>query len=121
MEKKVPYVNMETVSINGKVTSFKVRTINYLPIDSKITLLGEGDVADNVVYRDLIIEYNGTSEDYDYFTADFTIQRDTVGLLERGVLISTKAITKETAKISMLGGEKTNKGIAVDYQDGGML
>ncbi len=124
MKKFVPYVNMETVKdSNGNIERFEVRTITYLPKDSKITTSGEGTVADNVYYRPLTITYNGTSEDFDYFSADFTIQREDIGLLERGVNVKVKSMTLSSDSISLRSASQTmndegSTGVSVDYEEG---
>ncbi len=100
MKEKVPYVNLETVKdSDGNIEKFVIRTVTYLPADSKVTGSGEGKVADSVLYRPLTISYTGTSTEYDYFGIDFTINREDVGLLERGSKIIVKATVNSSAKL----------------------
>ncbi|MCU4158307.1 hypothetical protein J1N10_20200 [Carboxylicivirga sp. A043] len=124
MKKFVPYVNMETVKDkDGKIERFEVRTVTYLPKDSKITTSGEGALADNVLYRPLTISYNGTSAEFDYFGADFTIQRKDVGLLERGVNVKVKSAVVEARAMAMDSGELkdgdegSSTGVVIEYED----
>lgn len=124
MKKFVPYVNMETVKDkNGKIEKFEIRTVTYLPKDSKITTSGEGAIADNVLYRPLTISYTGTSEDFDYFGADFTINRKDVGLLERGVNVKVKsAVASPMARgaegdATLKDGDE-EEGTNVEYEGG---
>ncbi|MCG8579042.1 MAG: hypothetical protein MI866_03960 [Bacteroidales bacterium] len=118
MEKLVPYVNLETVKDkNGKIEKFVVRTVSYLPKDSTITKSGEGEVADNVYYRPLHIIYNGTSEEFDYFGVDFTIERKDVGLLERGVNVKVKnanVMTRSTEGDT--SNDDENTGTVIEYE-----
>jgi len=117
MKELVPYVNLETVKdSNGKITEFVVRTVSYLPKDSKITTSGEGPVADNVLYRPLTISYDGTSTEFDYFGADFTIKREDVGLLERGVNVKVKPMAS-SLKSTSYGDPVEEKGLVVEYED----
>lgn len=124
MEKLVPYVNLETVKGNsGKIEKFIVRTVSYLPKDSTVTKSGEGEVADNVYYRPLSIIYDGTSEEFDYFGVDFTIERKDVGLLERGVTVKVKssvvASRAMSADSTAAEGEDEGDGgsVAVEYEE----
>ncbi|MBS2099846.1 hypothetical protein [Carboxylicivirga linearis] len=118
MKELVPYTNLETVKdSNGKITEFVVRTVSYLPKDSKITTSGEGPVADNVLYRPLTISYDGTSTDFDYFGADFTIKREDVGLLERGVNVKVKSTTS-SLKSATYGDPEDEGGVSIDYIEG---
>ncbi|GEM_PF-7039427 len=123
MKKYVPYVNMETVKdADGNIEKFVVRTVSYLPADSKISTSGEGSIADNVYYRPLTVTYTGTSSDFDYFKADFTIERKDVGLLERGV--NVKVVNGETMEASALKSSaasysgSNDKGVIIDYEGG---
>jgi hypothetical protein len=123
MEKFVPYVNLETVkNKNGKIEKFIVRTVSYLPKDSKVTTSGEGPIADNVYYRPLTINYNGTSDEFDYFGADFTIERKDVGLLERGATVKVKSAVVEARAMTIASGEMKDPqgeetGTTVEYED----
>nr|WP_319399726.1 hypothetical protein [uncultured Carboxylicivirga sp.] len=118
MKKLVPYVNLETVKdSNGKITQFVLRTVSYLPKDSKVTTSGEGPIADNVLYRPLTISYDGTSTDFDYFGADFTIKREDVGLLERGVNVKVKLISTEMPIAKNSLGDEEESGSLLEYQD----
>jgi len=112
---------METVKDgNGKIERFEIRTVTYLPKDSKITTSGEGAVADNVLYRPLTISYDGTSSEFDYFGADFTIHRKDVGLLERGVNVKVKSaslMASSAESESMKDGDEDN-GTVIDYEGG---
>ena len=115
MKELVPYTNLETVKdSNGKITEFIVRTVSYLPKDSKVTTSGEGPVADNVLYRPLTISYDGTSTDFDYFGADFTIKREDVGLLERGVNVKVKSTTISLKSASY--GDPVEEGTLIEYE-----
>eukprot|EP01155_Anaeramoeba_flamelloides_P000669 Anaeramoba_flamelloidesa105123_7.p1 GENE.a105123_7~~a105123_7.p1 ORF type:complete len:125 (+),score=9.12 a105123_7:1-375(+) len=119
MKELVPYTNLETVKdSNGKITEFVVRTVSYLPKDSKVTTSGEGPVADNVLYRPLTISYDGTSTDFDYFGADFTIKREDVGLLERGVNVKVKLISVDNsiAKNSLGDPVGNEGGTTIEYE-----
>jgi hypothetical protein len=125
MKELVPYVNLETVKdANGKIEKFVVRTVSYLPKDSNITTSGEGEVADNVYYRPLTITYDGTSTDFDYFGADFTINRKDIGLLERGVNVKVKSAVAEVRAMTMDSGElkepdPDDEGIIIEYEGQG--
>lgn len=125
MKKFVPYVNMETVKDStGKIERFEIRTVTYLPKDSKITTSGEGAVADNVFYRPLSISYDGTSPEFDYFGADFTILRKDIGLLERGVSVKVKSASalevrsaRSMANMALSDPEGEERGTTVEYED----
>lgn len=125
MREKVPYVNMETVKDqNGNIEAFKIRTVSYLPKDSKPTASGEGKVADKVLYRPLTINYSGTSTEFDYFGVDFTIKREEVGLLERGVNVKVKSNgfteTRDAMAMSsevMKDGDSGTGGIIIEYDE----
>ena len=123
MRKKVPYVNLETVKDqNGNIEAFKIRTVSYLPKDSKPTGSGEGKVADKILYRPLTINYSGTSTEFDYFGVDFTIKREEVGLLERGVNVKVKSNgLTETRAMAMsaesLKDGEVDEGLRVEYED----
>ena len=125
MKKFVPYVNMETVKDgNGNIERFEIRTVTYLPKDSKITTSGEGPVADNVLYRPLTISYNGTSSEFDYFGADFTINRKDVGLLERGVRVKVtsstfaeRSMASESLRDGSDGGDGGDGGTTLEYEE----
>ncbi|MBK3518957.1 hypothetical protein [Carboxylicivirga marina] len=117
MKKLVPYVNMETVKDkNGKIEKFVVRTVSYLPADSTVTKSGEGEVADNVYYRPLTITYNGTSEEFEYFDVDFTIERKDVGLLERGVNVKVKIAGAMTRSSEGESVDDEEEGTIIDYE-----
>ncbi len=118
MKELVPYVNLETVKdANGKIEKFVVRTVSYLPKDSTIATSGEGEVADNVYYRPLTITYDGTSTEFDYFGADFTIERKDIGLLERGVNVKVKSavVVAQAADMAVLGDDE-NTGTIIEYE-----
>lgn len=127
MREKVPYVNMQTVKDeNGKIKEFIVRTVSYLPKDSKPVGSGEGDIADNILYRPLTISYSGTSTEFDYFGVDFTIQREEIGLLERGVNVKVKfnGVNEKSASLAMSsedikikGDEGGEEGTSIQYED----
>ncbi|WP_430815851.1 hypothetical protein [Carboxylicivirga sp. RSCT41] len=122
MEKYVPYVNLETVKgKNGKIEKFIVRTVSYLPKDSTVTKTGEGEVADNVYYRPLTITYNGTSDEFDYFGVDFTVERKDVGLLERGVRVMVKSAVVEARAMATDSSEmkdtEGDPGVVIEYED----
>jgi len=124
MRKKVPYVNLETVKDqNGNIEAFKIRTVSYLPKDSKPTGSGEGKVADKILYRPLTINYSGTSTEFDYFDVDFTITREEVGLLERGVNVRVKSngLTEtramEMSSEVMKDGDDDGHGLVIEYED----
>ena len=118
MKELVPYVNLETVKDkNGKIEKFVVRTVSYLPKDSKVTKSGEGPVADNVYYRPLTINYDGTASEFDYFDVDFTIERNDVGLLERGVNVKVKSSgTAERSMESNSLRDDENTGTIIEYE-----
>lgn len=120
MKKLVPYVNLETVkNKDGQIESFIIHTVSYLPADSNVTLSGLGKVGDNVLYRPLSINYDGTSGKFDYFDEDFVIERNDVGLLERGAKVTVKAASAVMTKSS--GSESTDDddegGTTVEYDD----
>lgn len=125
MREKVPYVNLETVKDqNGNIEAFKIRTVSYLPKDSKPTASGEGKVADKVLYRPLTINYSGTSTEFDYFGVDFTIKREEVGLLERGVNVKVKSNgfteTRDAMAMSariLNDGDEGDEGTTLEYED----
>jgi len=125
MKEKVPYVNMETVKDeHGKIKEFIIRTVSYLPNDSKPTGSGEGEIADNLLYRPLTINYSGTSTEFDYFGVNFVIDRDDVGLLERGVNVKVKSNGISETRVAMAMSEETIKGdeggsggIVIEYED----
>ena len=125
MREKVPYVNMETVKDeNGKIKEFIIRTVSHLPKDSKPTGSGEGEIADKILYRPLTINYSGTSKEFDYFGVDFTISREEVGLLERGVSVKVKSNGITASRTAMAMSENTVKGdeggsggIVIEYED----
>ena len=124
MRKFVPYVNLETVKDSeGRIERFVVRTVTYLPEDSKITTSGEGKIADNVLYRQLRINYTGTSDKFNYFGEDFTIEREDVGLLERGVNVKVVSASLETQPMArtsadaVKGDEGDSGGLTVEYED----
>ena len=113
MKKFVPYVNLETVKdSDGKIERFIVRTVSYLPADSKIATSGEGKIADSVLYRPLTITYSGTSDKFDYFGADFTIERKDVGLLERGVNVKINSSSSD-----MLKDGDDEGGVIIEFED----
>nr|WP_321408300.1 hypothetical protein [uncultured Carboxylicivirga sp.] len=115
MKELVPYVNLETVKdSNGKIEKFVVRTVSYLPKDSKVTTSGEGPIADNILYRLLTISYDGTSTEFDYFGADFTINREDVGLLERGVNVKVKSVDSNLKSTSY--GDPVEEGTVIEYE-----
>lgn len=117
MKKFTPFVNVETIkNEDGNVKEFNVRTISFLPKDSEISLSGEGKSSDKVIYRKLEMKYSGTSEEYDYFKVNFTIGRDEIGLLERGVKVNVKP--SENIAIATARG---NDGNPIDYEDSGMI
>ena len=123
MKKFVPYVNLETVKdSDGKIERFNVSTVTYLPEDSKISTSGEGKVSDSTQYRKLTISYTGTSAEFDYFGADFAIERKDVGLLERGVKVVVKSAGTAPMAMSELSGEIKDPtgdtgGTTVEYED----
>jgi len=123
MREKVPYVNLETVKDqDGNIEAFKIRTVSYLPKDSKPTASGEGTVSDRILYRPLTINYSGTSTEFDYFGVDFTINRKEVGLLERGVNVKVKSNgLTETRAMAMssesVKGEEAEEGTTLEYED----
>ncbi|MBI9062062.1 MAG: hypothetical protein JEZ14_08725 [Marinilabiliaceae bacterium] len=125
MRKKVPYVNLETVKDqDGNIEAFKIRTVSYLPKDSKPTGSGEGKVADKILYRPLTINYSGTSTEFYYFDVDFTVKREEVGLLERGVNVKVKSngVTETRTEMEMSSevlkdGDGNTGGITVEYEE----
>lgn len=126
MRKFVPYVNLETVKgSDGRIEKFIVRTVTYLPEDSKITTSGEGKIADNVLYRQLRINYTGTSSKFDYFGEDFTINREDVGLLERGVNVKVISASAQASSLTRASaeavkgdeGDEGTGGITVEYEN----
>lgn len=122
MKEKVPYVNLETVKdSDGNIEKFVIRTVTYLPADSKVTGSGEGKIADSVLYRPLTISYTGTSTEYDYFGIDFTINREDVGLLERGSKIIVKSAEETGFKMASLDETDKQAGTVVEYEDDGDL
>ncbi len=117
MKEKVPYINLETVKdSDGNIEKFVIRTVTYLPKDSKTVGSGEGKIADSVLYRPLTISYDGTSTDYDYFGVDFTINREDVGLLERGAKIIVKGASSAILLKAALQ-DKEEAGTVVEYDD----
>ncbi len=112
MEKLIPYVNVETVAEDGVVSQFVVRVAAMVPDDSTVTQSPIVDLADNVQYRPLSMYYDGTSTTYTCMDVEFTIEKDNVGLLERGVCVS---LEKVEASESLRDVEK--KGQNVDYED----
>ncbi|MCU4177129.1 hypothetical protein [Carboxylicivirga sp. N1Y90] len=120
MRKFVPYVNLETVKgSDGRIEKFIIRTVTYLPEDSKITTSGEGKIADNVLYRQLRINYTGTSNKFDYFGEDFTIEREDVGLLERGVNVKVVSASLEAQPMARTSaeGDEGDEGTSLDYNE----
>ncbi len=126
MKKHAAYVNMETVkNKDGRIEEFKIRTVSYLPSDSAPTISGEGQVSDRILYRPLTINYGGTSTNFAYFPLEFTVKRDDVGLLERGVKVKVKpngvpetratmAMTEETLSVN-----EAEEGTTLEYEDPG--
>jgi len=107
---------------DGNIEAFKIRTVSYLPKDSEPTGSGEGKVADKILYRPLTINYSGTSTEFDYFDVDFTVKREEVGLLERGVNVRVKSNDVTASRDTMMMNEEVlrdeeNDGITFEYVD----
>ena len=124
MKELVPYVNMETVKdAHGKIQRFIVRTVTNLPEDCKITTSGEGKIADNVYHRPLTISYSEMTDDFDAVNHEFVIERQDIGLLERGVRVRVvknglqEKVVARTMEACSTSSEGEGGGVSIEYEE----
>jgi len=107
---------------DGNIEAYKIRTIAYLPKNSEPSVLGLGKGSNYYEYRPIRINASGTSTEFDYFGVNFVIDRDDVGLLERGVNVKVKfngvSVTRSSNAMATLSDPQGDQGgLTVEYED----
>lgn len=96
---QIPYVQMELSRVaTGDVYEYVVEVNANLPTDSNPTLMGDGEIDDDVEYRAVTYSYEGTSTEYQEFSIQFTISPDELGLVEKGIYITVEPNESNTLK-----------------------